>query len=500
MEKCKLKKGDRIYECRYREATLIELITDPELCVQGSGSHYWHWKAKVIETNSHDVVLGEIVEFGITEEAPQYGPQLFRKNVYEVGFDNAEPILPPFDTSMNAMAGETAEDVDYITGLTFCSDERGITCQGHPLLEKLSIHPIGEGMLWMGNSRGPLFFANSLTGKARQLLDEESHLVGFDDRDFDWEKLKTVEHTYDLNHRYVDYGGLGRYSDYRNGICCLCWMLYPDGRYFADEDGFGMDDNDEENIYCIIDDNLRVIIPWQPMTDEEMAMRMREARERTKKEEKISYGEEVMNDLEKKALEFIAKTKYIVQDKSQEIIDSLFDVLDSLSLPAGFSLGLKLAGEVGIGDESWFYTYQGKDPIDTFSCRAPNSSTLFKDIIVEPTVMGAWQAYLIFIAPTILPTFWHGGYIAREYFFDRAGFKGITSNWARGNVDVKLSQIPQPTVEMRGVAGAVITCPYWNDWVGLVLETVDVDFCRDGTISLRSHKKVLYEYDCGICY
>lgn len=285
MEKCKLKKGDKIYECRYREATLTELITDPELCVQGSGSHYWHWKAKVIETNSHNVVSGEIVEFGITEEAPQYGPQLFRKNVYEVGFENAEPILPPFDTSTNAMAGEIAEDVDYITGLTFCSDERGITCQGHPLLEKLSIHPIGEGMMWMGKSRGPLFFANSLIGKARQLLNEESHLVGFEDRDFDWEKLKTVEHTYDLNHRYVDYGGLGRYSDYRNGICCLCWMLYPDGRYFADEDGFGMEDNDEENIYCIIDDNLRVIIPWQPMTDEEMATRMREAREIIKKEE-----------------------------------------------------------------------------------------------------------------------------------------------------------------------------------------------------------------------
>ena len=43
MEKCKLKKGDRIYECRYHEATLIELITDPELLVQGSDSHYWHW-------------------------------------------------------------------------------------------------------------------------------------------------------------------------------------------------------------------------------------------------------------------------------------------------------------------------------------------------------------------------------------------------------------------------------------------------------------------------
>lgn len=157
------------------------------------------------------------------------------------------------------------EDVKLITGLTFCSDERGITCQGHSLLEKLSIHPIGEGMLWIGDSHGPLFFANSLTGKARQLLDEGSHLVGFEDKDFDWEKLKSVKHTYDLNRKYVDYGGLGRYDDFRDGVCSLCWMLYPDGRYFADEDGYGMEDNEEENVSCVIDCDLRIVRPWQPM-------------------------------------------------------------------------------------------------------------------------------------------------------------------------------------------------------------------------------------------
>ena len=500
MAACKLKKGGRIYECRYREATLLELITDPELRVQGSDSHYWHWKAKVVETNSHHVAPGEIVEFGITEEAPQYGPQLFRKNVYEVGFENAEPILPPFDTTKGETACETVEDVNYITGLTFCSDERGITCQGHPLLEKLSIHPIGEGMLWIGNSRGPLFYANSFTGKARQLLDENSNLVDFEDQDFDWEKLKTVEYPYDVKHKHVDYGGLGRYNDFRDGICCLSWMLHPDGRYYADEDGFGMEDDNEENIYCIIDSNLRIVIPWQPMTDKEMAVKMREAREIIKKEDKTSVGDIVeMNDYERKALEFIAKMDDIVQNKSQESIDSLFKVLDSLSLPAGFCLGLKLAGEVGIGDESWFYTYQGKDPIETFGCRIPDSTTLFKDILVAPTVMGAWQAYLIYIAPTILPTFWHGGYIAREYFFDRGDFKGVTSNWARGSVDVKLSQIPQPTVVMKD-GMAVVSCPYWNDWRGLVLESVEVNFNSDGTVTLTPHAKVLYEYNCGICY
>ena len=105
---CKLKKGDRIYECRYHEATLTELITDPELLVQGSDWHHWHWEAKVIETNSRNVVPGEIIKYGITAEAPAYGPKLFRKNMYEVGYDNAEPVLPPFDTGKDKTRGNGA--------------------------------------------------------------------------------------------------------------------------------------------------------------------------------------------------------------------------------------------------------------------------------------------------------------------------------------------------------------------------------------------------------
>ena len=116
MEKCKLKKGDRIYECRYHEATLTELIEDPKLRVQGEDSHYWHWKARVIETNSHNVVPGDIVEFGILEEAPQYGPRLYRKNVYEVGVDKAEQVLPPFDTTREVVIRKVSisDDIEIL--------------------------------------------------------------------------------------------------------------------------------------------------------------------------------------------------------------------------------------------------------------------------------------------------------------------------------------------------------------------------------------------------
>ncbi len=116
MEKCKLKKGDRIYECRYREATLTELIEDPQVRVQGGDSHYWHWKARVIETSSYNVAPGDVVEYGILEEASHYGPSLYRQNVYEVGADNAERILPPFDTTRETVIKKVsiADDVEIL--------------------------------------------------------------------------------------------------------------------------------------------------------------------------------------------------------------------------------------------------------------------------------------------------------------------------------------------------------------------------------------------------
>ena len=310
-----------------------------------------------------------------------------------------------------------------------------------------------------------------------------------------------MEHNYDAKRLVADYGGLS-IGDYQDGLAYVSWMLYPDGRYFADEDGFGMEDNDEVNISAYIDTQCRVVVKFQDMEDDGKRRRLREEAIKNilgeKPDEKNTERSEIMNEYEKKALEFVSKINKIVQGNSQDEIDSLFSVLDSLSLRPGYRLGLKLAGEVGIGDESWFYTYQEDKPIDSFSSRVPESSVLFEGIIVEQSVMGAWQAYLLYISSTILPTFWHGGYIRREFFFDRENYKGITSHWAHG-VNIGLSKIPQPSVEMRD-GKAVVSCPYWNDWRGLVLETVDIRFEPEETVRLNPHAKVLYEYNCGICY
>ena len=43
---------------------------------------------------------------------------------------------------------------------------------------------------------------------------------------------------------------------------------------------------------------------------------------------------------------------------------------------------------------------------------------------------------------------------------------------------------------------------YWNDWKGLVRETVTISFIQDGKFNIDEDVKteILYAYDCGIRY
>ena len=43
----------------------------------------------------------------------------------------------------------------------------------------------------------------------------------------------------------------------------VSWQLNPDGRYYMDEDGFGMTDDEEIEIYGFIDQNAKVVVKFR---------------------------------------------------------------------------------------------------------------------------------------------------------------------------------------------------------------------------------------------
>lgn len=104
------------------------------------------------------------------------------------------------------------------------------------------------------------FIVNTALKKAYAISDADGNLVGFSKNDIDWDNVSQLENNgdaYILQANY--YFGI---DDYQDGRARVDWMLYPDGCYFADEEGFGMKDNDEVNIFAYIDTECRVIVKF----------------------------------------------------------------------------------------------------------------------------------------------------------------------------------------------------------------------------------------------
>ena len=142
---------------------------------------------------------------------------------------------------------------------------------GYPELENRKGVIVGDGIAFFfgeGWRNYELYIANTITGKIRKLSTANCNLL-VDDNDIDYDAIaKECENGIgNAQAKAIRYAGLNRWDGFKDGLCAISWMLYPDGRYFADEDGFGMEDNDEEEVYAIIDTDLNIVEPFRPIKD-----------------------------------------------------------------------------------------------------------------------------------------------------------------------------------------------------------------------------------------
>lgn len=214
--------------------------------------------------------------------------------------------------------------------------------------------------------------------------------------------------------------------------------------------------------------------------------------------------EEDHNEYAKVGYRYIEVLNRIAAEKDQQDKSVLFETLDNMRLEDGYSLGIRLADNEGMGDESWFYIYRkdGKIVYDDIPEPLDGEGGFgMSHVFVERTKMGAWQTYLFSIASTVLPTFWHGGYIRRTYIFKHDDLKGVITTHNLGEAPLYgIKDDIQPKVKIRGNE-ATVQCCYWNEWEGLVRETMLVRFAEGTVLSMeRKDYEVLFEYDCGICF
>lgn len=126
--------------------------------------------------------------------------------------------------------------------------------------ENYSIYERGPHMLIFsrkGWGEKEMYLVNTAAQKAYHLVDREGNIRAFTHDDIE-AVVFDADHAQSARILMVRYAKLsiGQFVD---GRATVKWMLYPDGMYFADEDGYGMEDNDEVNIAAVIDEDCRVL-------------------------------------------------------------------------------------------------------------------------------------------------------------------------------------------------------------------------------------------------
>ncbi len=134
----------------------------------------------------------------------------------------------------------------------------------------------GEGMMQAREKdSGKIFLVNNNTKEAWELLTANRRFSFWD------ASAVEIASAFDLPYRAQRnaveliapyHFGINEFKD---GVAYVSWTLQPDGRYYADEDGFGMEDDDEINFYAFIDTQANILIPFQPM-DESLMSRYRQ--------------------------------------------------------------------------------------------------------------------------------------------------------------------------------------------------------------------------------
>ena len=119
---------------------------------------------------------------------------------------------------------------------------------------------------------------------------------------------------------------------------------------------------------------------------------------------------------------------------------------------------------------------------------------------VEPNSMGAWQLYLLLTAKTVLPTFWHGGYIERNFIFCEDDIKAISPLKYFDTTALREANMLMPQVTISDDKVADVYCCYWNKWEGLVREHYGFHFAQNDVAGAEFNREVILPYDCGIFF
>ena len=131
--------------------------------------------------------------------------------------------------------------------------------QGLPLVQ----NDLGEDMALVTQVIGrywkPRYLMDKEARCAYEFMSIDEVLQIVTDEDIDWDSMKGLPQDAFDRAKAHSFHFPGHVYQYKNGVAEVEWQLNPDGMYYCDEDGFGMTDDEEINLYGAIDRKGKVV-------------------------------------------------------------------------------------------------------------------------------------------------------------------------------------------------------------------------------------------------
>jgi len=105
----------------------------------------------------------------------------------------------------------------------------------------------------------PRYLLDHREKKAVVFMDGNEDLVTVTKDDIDWKSLEKLPDDVVSTAKALSFHYPSFIYPFQNGRAEVQWQLNPDGRYYMDEDGYGMTDDVEVNIYGYIDRAGKVV-------------------------------------------------------------------------------------------------------------------------------------------------------------------------------------------------------------------------------------------------